>query len=75
MNSTQEALKELNELDEKGQLDEEYLTEMAIINPKLCRNSTIQVEIEQRNEGPIPHIHVYHDKTRNPKKMFICKIR
>ena len=29
MNSTQDLLKELNELDEKGQLDEEYLTEMA----------------------------------------------
>ena len=28
----------------------------------------IQVEIEQSNEGPIPHVHVYHDKTRNPKK-------
>lgn len=55
-------------IDEKEQLDEEYLTEMAIINPKLCRNSTIQVEIEQRDEGPIPHMHVYHDKTRNPKK-------
>lgn len=41
---------------------------MAVINPKLCRNLTIQVEVEQRDEGPIPHVHVYHDKTRNPKK-------
>ena len=49
-------------------LDEEYLTEMAIINPEYCKNHTIQVEVEQRNEGAIPHIHVYHDKTRNPKK-------
>lgn len=41
---------------------------MAIINPKLCRNLAIQVEVEQRDEGDIPHLHVYHDKTRNPKK-------
>lgn len=41
---------------------------MAVINPKLCKQLTIQVEIEQRDEGPIPHVHVYHDKTRNPKK-------
>ncbi len=44
------------------------LKEMAIVNPKLCKQLTIQVEIEQRDEGPIPHLHVYHDKTRNPKK-------
>lgn len=41
---------------------------MSIINPKLCRNLAIQVEVEQRDEGEIPHLHVYHDKTRNPKK-------
>lgn len=46
----------------------ESLKEMAIVNPKLCKQLTIQVEIEQRDEGPIPHLHVYHDKTRNPKK-------
>ena len=55
-------------INEAMQMNEEYLVEMAIINPKLCRNLTIQVEVEQRDEGPIPHIHVYHDKTRNPKK-------
>lgn len=43
------------------------LNEMAIINPKMCKQLSIQVEIEQRNEGPIPHVHVYLDKTRNPK--------
>lgn len=41
---------------------------MAIINPDLCRNLTIQVEVEQRDEGPIPHMHVYHNKERNPKE-------
>ena len=54
--------------NEAMKLDEEYLVEMAIINPRLCRNLTIQVEVEQRNEGQIPHLHVYHDKTRNPKE-------
>ena len=34
----------------------------------MCRNLTIQVEVEQKNEGPIPHLHVYHDKSRNPRK-------
>lgn len=43
-------------------------TEMAVVNPKLCNQLTIQVEVEQRDEGPTPHVHVYHDKTRNPKK-------
>lgn len=47
--------------------ENQSLCEMAIINPKLCNQLTIQVEVEQRNEGPIPHVHVYHDKTRNPK--------
>lgn len=41
---------------------------MCIINPKMCKQLAIQVEVEQRNEGPVPHVHVYHDKTRNPKR-------
>lgn len=45
----------------------ESVVAMAIINPKLCKNRTIQVEVGQRDEGPIPHLHVYLDKTRNPK--------
>lgn len=40
---------------------------MAIVNPKLCKNRSIQIEVEQREEGPIPHLHVYLDKSRNPK--------
>lgn len=46
----------------------EPLNEMAIINPKMCKQLTIQVEVEQRDEGEIPHVHVYHNKTRNPKE-------
>lgn len=41
---------------------------MAIINPSLCKNRSIQVEVEQRNEGMIPHVHVYLDHTRDPKE-------
>ena len=44
-----------------------YLKEMAIINPKLCKQLSIQIEVEQRDEGMIPHLHCYLDKTRNPK--------
>ena len=58
----------MKELYEALKLEEQYLYEMAIVNPKLCRQLTIQAEICQRDEGPIPHIHIFHDKTRNPKK-------
>ena len=40
---------------------------MEIINPVLCKNSSIEIEVEQRNEVIIPHMHVYLDKTRDPK--------
>ena len=47
---------------------------MAIINPRLCKQLSIQVEIEQRDEGPIPHVHVYLDKTRNPKNCAFIRL-
>lgn len=40
---------------------------MAIINPQLNKQKSIQVEIEQRDEGSIPHVHVYLDKSRSKK--------
>ena len=52
----------------------ERLVEMAIINPKLSKRMKIQVEVEQRNEGPIPHVHVYHDHTRNLRKCSYVRI-
>lgn len=52
----------------------DYIQAMAIINPQFCNTHTIQVEIEQRNEGQIPHIHVYHDHTRNPKKCSFIRL-
>ena len=46
---------------------------MSAINPKLCKQLGLYVEVEQRDEGTIPHMHVYHDKSRNPKKCsYIC---
>ena len=45
-----------------------YIVAMSIINPQFCKNHSIQIELEQSDEGPIPHVHVYHDHTRNPKK-------
>lgn len=57
----QEYLKELNNIQD------DYLVEMAIINPQACKQASIHIELEQRDEGPIPHLHVYLDKTRNPK--------
>lgn len=46
----------------------EYIQAMATINPKFCNLHTIQGEVEQRDEGSIPHMHIYWDKSRNPKK-------
>lgn len=42
----------------------ESIMAMALINPQLSKQLTIQAEIKQGGEGPIPHIHVYHDKTK-----------
>lgn len=48
--------------------DYQQIEAMSTINPKMCDNSGILIEIEQRDEGPIPHMHVYHDRTRNKRK-------
>lgn len=48
--------------------DDAPIVAMATINPQLCKEFGIDVEVEQRNEGPIPHLHVYHDRARNPDK-------
>ena len=46
----------------------EYIVAMATINPQMCDKFGISVEVEQRDEGPIPHLHVYHDSTRDIRK-------
>ena len=50
------------------------LVEMAIINPKMCKQLSIQVEVEQRDEGSVPHVHVYLDKTRNKKNCSFVRL-
>ena len=40
-------------------------TEMAMINPRYCKDHQVQVEIEQHGESKIPHMHVYHSNDRN----------
>lgn len=37
---------------------------MALINPQLTKNLKIEGEVMQGGEGMIPHLHVFHDKTR-----------
>lgn len=37
----------------------EPITAMATINPRLCQNCSIRVEVVQGGEGPNPHVHVY----------------
>ena len=50
------------------------LYEMAVINPSLCKKLKIQVEVEQRDEGPIPHLHCYHSKERNPRECSFIRL-
>ncbi len=35
---------------------------MALINPQFSKGLSIKAEVVQGGEGPVPHIHVYHDK-------------
>lgn len=38
---------------------------MALINPQLSNTLTISPEVVQGGEGPVPHIHIYLDKSRS----------
>lgn len=42
---------------------------MCTINPKMCGSGSVklQIEIEERDEGPVPHLHVYLSQERDPK--------
>lgn len=44
------------------------ITAMVTINPGMCKQYDIEVEVEQRDEGEIPHIHVYPNTKRNPRE-------
>lgn len=49
----------------KGNKHTEDSCDIAIIDSILCKKSCI--DVEQKDRGTIPHLHVYLDKTRNPK--------
>ena len=36
---------------------------MSTINPKMQKGWAMEVVIYDNNEGPVPHVHVYHDAT------------
>lgn len=46
----------------------------ATINPQLNTELGIFVEVFQNNEGSIPHVHVYHDKSRNKRRCSIVRL-
>jgi hypothetical protein len=65
--------------DIQANLQKKYLTEMAKINPGLhkqimAQDGFIYVSVPQGNEGPIPHIHVYHTKSLNTKECSFIRL-
>lgn len=54
--------------------DHSMIEAMSLINPQLCQQRGILVEVEQRDEGPIPHLHVYHDSTRDKNKCSFVRL-
>lgn len=47
---------------------------MSTINPQLNRQLSIDVVVFDNDEGPIPHVHVYLDKTRDPRKCAVVRL-
>lgn len=47
---------------------------MSTINPQLNRQLSIDVVVFDNDEGPIPHVHVYLDKTRDPSKCAVVRL-
>lgn len=40
---------------------------MSVINTQLCKQLSVQIEVEQGDEGRIPHMHIYLDKHRDAR--------
>lgn len=40
---------------------------MSTINPQMCKNNIIRIELIQSNEGPNPHVHVYSGGDKSGK--------
>lgn len=53
---------------------EQEVSAMSTINPQLNRQLSIDVVVFDNNEGPIPHVHVYLDKTRNPNNCAVVRL-
>ena len=53
-----------------------YIEAMATINPQMCKDSNpnIRIELEERNEEPIPHLHVYRDGIRDSKHCIYVRL-
>lgn len=47
---------------------------MSRINPQLLENLSIEVVMYDENEGPAPHVHVYLDKTKDPRKCAVVRL-
>jgi hypothetical protein len=59
--------------------DGDYITEMAKINPPLHKRimdriGFIYVSVPQGDEGPIPHMHIYHDRSLDNKKCSFIRL-
>lgn len=47
---------------------------MSTINPRLTKQLSIAVAIYDINEGPIPHVHVFFDRTRDKRKSVVIRL-
>ena len=58
-----------------GSGDEPFV-EFALINPKLNKSikKPIYIGVPQGEEGPIPHIHVYHDSSRSVRRCSFIRL-
>lgn len=50
------------------------ISAMTTINPRLNKRMSIDVVVYDTNEGPVPHVHVFLDKTRNPKNCSVVRL-
>ena len=45
-----------------------YVRAIATINSQMCDQFGVYVEVEQGEQGPVPHVHVYWDRSRIPRR-------
>lgn len=54
--------------------DQREISAMTTVNLQINRQLSIDVVVFDSNEGPIPHVHVYLDKTRDPKNCAVVRL-